>query len=481
MVKEVADVTHGHGHVLLVSFPAQGHVNPLLRFGKLLASNGFLVTFCTAESAGKQMRRATDNISDSPKPIGDGFLRFEFFDDEWEEDDPRRKNFDLYFPQLKLVGTSFVSGLVAKQALQNTPVSFIINNPFFSWVLDLAEDLKIPSALFWIHSCPCFSAYYHYNSRSRIRFPSETDPFVDVQLPCMPVLKHDEIPSFLHPSFPAPAFRRVMLDQFENLSKASCILMDSFYELEAEVVDYMSKICPIKTVGPLFKNPSLLSAGAVRGDFFKPVDDCISWLDSRPDSSVVYISLGSVVQMNPAQVDEMVYGLLESGVSFLWAKKPSQENDGVEATDLLERAGEKGKIVEWSPQEQVLSHRAVSCTLTHCGWNSSMEAIASGVPVIGYSQWGDQVLNSKFLVEVFEMGVMMCRNDRQPSLISRHEIAKRLLQATVGPKAKEMKQNALRWKAAAAAALDSGGSSHRNILAFIDQLRAGKNHCSATS
>lgn len=90
-------------HVFLVSFPAQGHVNPLLRLGKLLASKGLLVTFSTTESLGNQLRKA-NNITDKPTPVGLGLLRFEFFHDGLAEDDPLRLDLHSYLPQLELVG-----------------------------------------------------------------------------------------------------------------------------------------------------------------------------------------------------------------------------------------------------------------------------------------------------------------------------------------------------------------------------------------
>ncbi|CBI40264.3 unnamed protein product, partial [Vitis vinifera] len=192
-------------HVFLVSFPGQGHVNPLLRLGKRLASKGLLVTFTTPESIGKQMRKAS-NITDQPTPVGDGMIRFEFFED---------------------------------------------------------------GAMLWVQSCACLSTYYHYY-HGLVPFPSEAEPEIDVQLPCMPLLKYDEIASFLYPTTPYPFLRRAILGQYKNLDKPFCILMDTFQELEPEVIEYMSKICPIKPVGPLYKNPKVPNA-AVRGDFMKAV------------------------------------------------------------------------------------------------------------------------------------------------------------------------------------------------------------------
>ncbi|KAF3435480.1 hypothetical protein FNV43_RR22569 [Rhamnella rubrinervis] len=462
-------------HVLLVSFPGQGHVNPLLRLGKRLASKGLLVTFSTTENIGKTMRKAGNNITDKAIPVGDGFIRFEFFEDGLEDDDPKRHDLDSYMTQLELSGKDELARIVKKHAEQDRPVSCLINNPFIPWVTDLAESLAIPSAMLWVQSCACFSSYYHY-FHGLVPFPSESEPFIDVQLPGMPVLKYDEIPSFLYPTTPYPFLRRAILGQFKNLNKSFCILMDTFQELEREIVEHMSKYCPIKTVGPLFKNPKAPDSN-VRGDFMTAADDCIEWLNSKKPSSVVYISFGSVVSLKQEQVDEIAYGILSSGVSFLWVMKPVNKNLGFGSVGLpdgfLEKAGgeDKGKVVEWSPQEKILAHPSVACFVSHCGWNSSMEALANGTPMVAFPQWGDQVTDAKYLVDEFKVGVRMCRGESENRLIGREEIKKRLLEATVGPKAEEIKLNALKWKEVAEASVAEGGSSDRNIQAFVDEVK----------
>ena len=458
-------------HVFLVSFPGQGHVNPLLRLGKLLASKGLLVTFSAPESIGKQMRKAS-NISDHPTPVGDGLIRFEFFEDEWDEEDPKRQDMDLYMTQLELVGKKVLPRMIRKHSEEDRPVACLVNNPFIPWVSDVAADLGIPSAMLWVQSCACFSTYYHYY-HGLVSFPTESQPEIDVQLPCMPLLRYDEIASFLYPTTPYPFLRRAILGQYKNLDKPFCILMDTFQELETRVIEYMSKIYPIKPVGPLYKNPKALNA-AVRGDFMK-ADDCIGWLDSKPPSSVVYISFGSVVYLKQEQVDEIAYGLLNSGLQFLWVMKPQHKDAGLELVvlpeGLLEKVGEKGKVVEWSPQEQVLSHPAVACFVTHCGWNSSMEALGSGVVVVAFPQWGDQVTDAKYLVEEFKVGVRMCRGEAENKLITRDEVEKCLIEATTGEKAAEMKENAMKWKKAAELAVAEGGPSERNLQSFVDEVR----------
>jgi UDP:flavonoid glycosyltransferase YjiC (YdhE family) len=266
--------------------------------------------------------------------------------------------------------------------------------------------------------------------------------------------------------------RRAILGQYKNLDKPFCILMETFEELEPELIKHMSEIFPIRAVGPLFRNTKAPKT-TVHGDFLK-ADDCIEWLDTKPPSSVVYVSFGSVVQLKQDQWNEIAYGFLNSGVSFLLVMKPAHKDAGHDLLVLpdgfLEKAGDRGKVVQWSPQEKVLGHPSVACFVTHCGWNSTMEALTSGMPVVAFPQWGDQVTNAKYLVDILKVGVRMCRGEAENKLITRDEIEKCLLEATVGPKAVEMKQNAMKWKEAAAAAVAEGGSSDWNIRYFTDDI-----------
>ncbi|XP_073311522.1 gallate 1-beta-glucosyltransferase 84A24-like [Primulina huaijiensis] len=464
-------------HIFMVTFPGQGHVNPILRLAKRLAYSGLLVTISAPEYVGQSIRRANRIAEDKPTPVGRGFIRFEFFDDGWSLDDLNRGDLDLYLGQLEVTGRENLIRMIREHEEKGIPVSCLINNPFIPWVSDVAESLGIPSAMLWVQSCASFSAYYHF-CHNLVPFPSENDPEIDVQLPFIPLLRYDEIPSFLHPSTPYPFLRRAILGQFKNLTKPFCILMDTFEELEHEIVEHMSKNCrPIKTIGPLFKDldtPPTSSNPTIRVDFLT-ADNCTEFLDSKPVGTVVYISFGSVVYLTQEQVDEIAHGLLSSGVSFLWVLKPPGPESGrpphVLPEGFMEKAGDQGKIVQWSPQEEVLAHRSTACFVTHCGWNSTMEALASGVPVVAFPQWGDQVTDAKFLVDVFKVGIRLCRGEAEGNIVNREEVERCLREATGGgPKAAEMKENALKWKKAAAEAVADGGTSYRNMQDFVDEI-----------
>ncbi|XP_013470046.2 gallate 1-beta-glucosyltransferase [Medicago truncatula] len=462
-------------HVLLISYPAQGHINPLLSLAKCVAAKGASVIFITTERAGKDIRTVNNIIEKSFTPIGDGSLTFEFFDDCLEDDDPIRGDITGYIAQLKLVGKPFVSQMIKNHAESNKPISCLINNPFLPWVCDVADEHGIPSVLLWVQSTAVLTAYYNYFHKL-VRFPSNEEPYIDVQLPFV-VLKHNEIPDFLHPFSTFLSFGTLVLEQIKNLSKVFCVLVETYEELEHDFIDYISnKSILIRPIGPLFNNPNIKGANNIRGDFVKS-DDCniIEWLNSKTKGSVVYISFGTVVYLPQEQVNEIAYGLLDSQVSFLWVLKPPVKEAGLEPHSLpdgfLEETSERGKVVKWSPQEQVLAHPSVACFITHCGWNSSMEALSLGVPMLTFPAWGDQVTNAKFLVDVFGVGIRLGYSHAENKLVTRDEVKKCLLEAMAGEKAEELKKNAIKWKKAAEDAVAIGGSSDLHLDAFMQDIK----------
>ncbi|KAL3614251.1 hypothetical protein CASFOL_042325 [Castilleja foliolosa] len=462
-------------HVFMVSFPGQGHVNPLLRLGKRLADFGLFVTFSAPEAVGSSIRKSNNLTNDGePTQLGRGMIRFEFFNDGWEFDDPNRKDLNAYMAQLERSGREKLPQMIKEQSARARPVSCIINNPFIPWVSDVAESLGIPSAMLWIQSCASFSLYYHYY-HNLVPFPSENEPEIDVQLPFLPLLKPDEIPSFLHPESPYRFLGEAILGQYKNLSKPFCILMDTFEELEKEIIEYMSNISrPVKPIGPLFKSGHSKD-DQIRVDLFE-AENCTEWLDTKPPETVVYISFGSIVHLKQEQINEIAHGLLLSEVSFIWVMKPpppeaAASEPHVLPEGFLERVGDKGKIVKWAPQERVLAHPATACFVTHCGWNSTMEAVGSGVPVVAWPQWGDQVTDAKFLVDVFKVGRRLCRGEAEGRIVGRDEVERCLRAVTGGgQEAAEMRENAAKWKKAAEEAVAEGGSSYKNMEEFVYEV-----------
>ncbi|KAK9097300.1 hypothetical protein Sjap_022797 [Stephania japonica] len=512
-------------HVLMVSFPGQGHINPLLRLAKCLASKGLSITFTTTANVGKMLENSNKSITETTA-IGSGDLRFEFFSDGWEDDDPRRHDLGLLVPQIESSGRDFITRFITQHAQDHNrrPVSCIINNAFIPWVVDVATEHGIPSAVLWVQSIAVYSVYYHYFHKLA-SFPTPEDHHASTKIPGLPPLDFDEIPSFLHPSSPYVSLQNAILEQFKNLSKAFRVLVDSFDELEHEQIKIVSSnlpasitttplgqfheqdlerseikctrllapsssnaegafednktstlSAPITPVGPLIK----FSTGneAVRADMWSAADECLTWLDSHPPSSVVYVSFGSVVSLSEEQLAEMAFGLLDAGVPFLWSFRPpftKHESHSGLPEEFLEHVNHYKKkclIVKWAPQDHVLAHPSVACFVTHCGWNSTLESLSSGVPVVAFPQWGDQVTDAKFLADVFGVGVRLVRSCEDLKNLSRGDVERCIREVTSGEKAEEMRKNALKWRKAAEDAVAPGGSSDRNVEAFVDEIKS---------
>ncbi|CAD6336447.1 unnamed protein product [Miscanthus lutarioriparius] len=171
----------------------------------------------------------------------------------------------------------------------------------------------------------------------------------------------------------------VLSNSFAALDEAYVPFLESFYEAGARAW----------LVGPLF----LAAAGDMPdGDKEQDPEGCLSWLDERAAAhpgSVAYVSFGTQAHITDAQLDELVHGLLQSGHPFLWAVRSDTWSPPVDV-------GPNSRIVRgWVPQRSVLAHKAVGGFMSHCGWNSVMESLAAGKPMLAWPMIAEQHLNAK--------------------------------------------------------------------------------------
>lgn len=233
----------------------------------------------------------------------------------------------------------------------------------------------------------------------------------------------------------------------------------------------MASKWPIKTVGPTI--PSMYLDKRLEDDndygihLFKPDRNlCLKWLDSKETDSVVYVSFGSLAGLTEEQMLELALGLKRSNRCFLWVVRETEQNKLPK--DFIEETSEKGLVVPWSPQLDVLAHRAVGCFMTHCGWNSTLEALSLGVPMIAMPQWTDQPTNAKFVADVWKVGIRVRKDEK--GIIRKEEIEKCIREIMEGDKSVDIKRNSEKWKNLAKNAVDEGGSSDKHIDEFVAKL-----------
>lgn len=254
------------------------------------------------------------------------------------------------------------------------------------------------------------------------------------------------------------------LEGISLIAKAQYLLFTSTYEFEAEVIDNLRKTFPIPVyaIGPAipYFNPRQGDCPSLRlneAEHFK-------WLDAQPKDSVLYISQGSFLSASSAQLDEVVAGVYDSGVRFFWVTR--------EDSLRYQKRGDasKGMVVPWCDQLRVLCHSSLGGFWSHCGWNSTKEAIFSGLPVLSFPIFWDQPTNAKQIVEDWKFGWRGKRDDE--SLVTREEIA-RLLQKFMdleSVEGKEMRKRAKELQKICQKATDKGGSSSKDIEAFLQDI-----------
>ncbi|KAM5569676.1 phloretin 4'-O-glucosyltransferase-like [Rosa sericea] len=464
---------------LLVTFPAQGHINPSMQFAKrLISTTGADVTFVTAISAHRRIGNGSSN------PRG---LTFAPFSDGYDDGFKPGDDIDLYMSELRSRGSRALADIVVSSANEGRPYTCIVYTILLPWVAVVASELHLPAALVWIQPATVFDIYYYYLNgyKDLIRnsaTANNSDPSHAVELPGLPLaLKSRDLPSFMVDSNPYNFALPLFEEQFDLLRKESkpTILVNTFDALEPEALKAIDEFNLIG-IGPLMpsafldgKDPSDKSFG---GDLFENSKNSayLEWLNSKPKESVIYVSFGSISVLSKIQMEEIAKGLLKSGRPFLWVIRENQKNgEGKEEKEedklsCREELEELGMIVPWCSQVEVLSNPSLGCFVTHCGWNSSLESLVSGVPVVAFPQWTDQGTNAKLIEDTWKTGVRVAPNEE--GVVVGEEL-KRCLDLVM--ESEEMRRNAKNWKDLAREAVSEGGSSDKNLKVFLDQIGDG--------
>ncbi|KAJ4717284.1 Glycosyltransferase [Melia azedarach] len=449
-------------HCLVLSYPGQGHINPMLQFSKRLQHSGVKVTFSTTYFISKSIHR--DSSSSIPlETISDGF-------DEGGKG--QAESIQAYLERFWQVGPKSLSELVEKMNGSGFPVNCIVYDSFLPWALDVAKKFGLIGAVFLTQSCAVNSIYYHVN-KGLLKLPLAGN---EILLPGMPPLQPRDMPSFVYDfgSYPA-VFDLVVRIQFSNIEKADWVLCNSFYELEQEVAEWLKKLWSIRTIGPAI--PSVYLDEQIEDDkdygfsIFKAnnSDACIKWLNDRAKGSVVYVSSGSMAIVKAEEMEELAWGLKASGKHFLWVVRESEQSKLPK--NFREETSGKGLVVNWCRQLEVLAHEATGCFVTHCGWNSTLEALSLGVPMVAIPQWSDQPTNAKYITDVWKIGLTASANYNEEIIIRREAVEYCIREILEGERGREIRKNAEKWRKLAKDAMaEGGGSSDQNINEFVANL-----------
>ncbi|MED6127544.1 hypothetical protein PIB30_089036, partial [Stylosanthes scabra] len=185
------------------------------------------------------------------------------------------------------------------------------------------------------------------------------------------------------------------------------IIVNTFLEIEKYAIDELSngKNPPIYAIGPLINLKSHPNSN------LEPTkhDMIMRFLDEQETSSVVFLCFGSRGSFGPSQTRQIAIALRRSGVRFLWAMRspPNKANDDENPLPegFLEWMEGRGMICEWTPQVEILAHKAICGFVSHCGWNSILESLWFGVPILTWPIYAEQQLNAFRMVKEFELAL----------------------------------------------------------------------------
>ncbi|XP_030940756.1 UDP-glycosyltransferase 74E2-like [Quercus lobata] len=443
-------------HILVIPYPLQGHINPMLQLSKRLASKGPRVTFI-----------ATSRISKSIQAHESTSINFETISDGSEEVQDL-ETIDEKLKRFKSKVSQDLPKLIEKHNSSKYPPKFLVYDSILPWALNVARQSGLDGAPFFTQSCVVNAIYYHAH-QGTLQMPLEEGS--SISLPSIPSLGINDMPSIFRDMESYPGELNVAVNQFSNFQEANWLLCNTFDELEDEVINWMTSRWHFKTIGPAI--PSIYLDKRLEDDkeyglnLFKPsMDTCMKWLETKKIGSVVYISFGSMAALGEEQMVEITSGLKNSNCYFLWVVRESECKKL--PSNFLQEIVEKGLVVSWCPQLEVLAHKAIGCFMTHCGWNSTLEALSLGVPMIAMPQWMDQTTNAKYIMDVWKVGVRIKVDEK--GIVTKEEIELCIREVIGGDRGKEMKRNLMKWMELAKEAVDKDGSSDKNIDEFVAKI-----------
>ncbi|KAK9110729.1 hypothetical protein Sjap_018789 [Stephania japonica] len=466
-------------HAVCIPFPAQGHLHPMMDLAQLLHFNGFHITYVNTEFNHRRLLRSKG--PEALKGLPD--FRFETISeglppsDRDATQDPAQLCASIRKNCLK-----FLLELLDKLSSSPDipPISHIVSDVVMSFGIQAAEVLGVKNVQLWTASACGFMAYLQYEElleRGLVPLKDDsylTNGYLDTKLdwvPGMPDIRFRDLPSFARTTDPNDVLFDFLKEETQNCLKGQSLIFNTFDELEQEVLDSIESMFPrIYSVGPLFKLyrnlPAEAEAKSLRVNLWKEESDCLKWLEMRKPRSVVYVSFGCVTVMSDQHLREFAWGLANSKHSFLWMIRPDivMGESAILPEEFVKETKDRGMIANWCPQEQVLSHPSVGGFLTHCGWNSTLEGINGGVPMICWPFFAEQQTNCRYISTNWEMGMEIGGNVR------REEIEITVKELMEGERGKKMRDKALDWKEKADKATKPGGSSYNNFDRLLKEV-----------
>ncbi|KAI3782180.1 hypothetical protein L2E82_12214 [Cichorium intybus] len=384
-------------HVAVFAFPFASHPKLLLNLVQRLASAAPTVVFSFFNTANSNRALFSDLNCDNIRPydVSDGIPKDYTFVGKHQED------INLF---LTVAEEEFRTVVKVAEDDIGLRISCLVVDAFLWFSSQMAEDMNIPWVSFWTAGACSLSAHFYTDlireknaEHKGLRGP---DNEVADLIPGLSTVRLGDLPGgVLFGNLEAP-FSIMLHKMGRSLPKATAVAINSFQELDTHLTkDLSSKFKNFLNTGPfhLISKPKPSS----KIDEFS----CISWLDTQKPRSVAYISFGTVCRLLPDEIVALAETLEDTKTPFLWSLKDDSMKHLPDGFLKRTTANGMGKVVPWAPQVQVLYHFSVCVFVTHGGWNSVLESVGAGVPMICRPFFGDQQINTWMVERVWGIGV----------------------------------------------------------------------------
>ncbi|RZC47145.1 hypothetical protein C5167_040086 [Papaver somniferum] len=480
--------------IVLVPYPAQGHVTPMIQLATVLYDRGFqpiivVPAFIYRRIVAKLDERSSKIIFMS---IPDGL---------------DKENYDFFSVNYSMENVMPTHLELKIQSLQEDDdyrgnVCLVVVDLLASWAIEVAACCTVPVAGFWpamlatyklieaipdliqqgyisefvipifsnfvfIRKYEASSRWKSSKSRKRMLFTGPTIVDHETFIPWLIGNPSSQKQRFMFWSRILERSRNLkwllvnsfMEDNFDNYYSYDSQTINQSHHQKIDSVQQSSDHPRIFRVGPLTGHDTKLTKALT---FWDEDRSCLDGLAKQKKSSVIYVSFGSWIgPIGQEKISELALGLENTKSPFIWVLG-STWRDGL-PDGFLDRIRDIGKIVSWAPQKEVLQHSAVGCYLTHCGWNSTVEAIQCGKKLLCYPVAGDQFVNCTYIVDVWGIGAKM-------NGIRKSDVEEGVKRVMKGKRSEDMEDKIMKMKVRLnGEALCSRAVS--NLTDFLDQIK----------
>ncbi|XP_047166394.1 UDP-glycosyltransferase 73C3-like [Vigna umbellata] len=481
-------------HFVFIPIMTPGHLLPMVDMAKMLARRKVKVSIITTPLNSIHFQASIDREIQSGSPIQ--ILHVQF---PWAQAGlPEGCESADILPSMDLL-----SNFTVAMNLMQRPIEELLQNqrPFPSCIIadknfvcmaDVADKFNVPRIIFEASNFFYLLCCYILNKEKVHEDLSYDEKFLVPGMPHRIELRRSQLPGLFHPG------KDVKLQACREATrkaakKAYGIVVNSFEELEAEYVKEYERVTGHKVccVGPVSLCNKDDKEKALRNKRNSSDENrYMKWLDSWPARSVIYVCLGSLNRATPEQLIELGLGLEATKRPFIWVLRGGYGREEIEKWLLEdgfeERVKGRGILIKgWVPQVLILSHRAIGAFLTHCGWNSTLEGICAGVPLVTFPLFSEQFLNEKIVVQVVENGVSLGaqsvvhlgQEDEARVQVTKENVADSIEKLIGEGKEKQVfMERARNYANMAKKTVEEGGSSYNNMSLLIQDIASFKMH-----